>query len=172
MQLEQTTEQSETMSVDRAHESTSCHAWHEIEVFYDGDCPLCQREIAMLRRLDQQHRICFSNIAANDFDADSVSKTHTDLMAEIHGRLPDGTWVSGVEVFRRLYAAVGFRRIVSLTRLPVISQTLNFGYRWFARNRLKLTGRCSNDNGQCSLPSTPLRDAAAPTGEWVDEFQN
>ena len=33
-------------------------------------------------------------------------------MAQIHGRLPDGTWLQGVEVFRRLYAAIGFGSLV------------------------------------------------------------
>ena len=32
-------------------------------------------------------------------------------------RLPDGTWVEGVEVFRRLYAAVGFTRLAAVSRL-------------------------------------------------------
>ena len=57
----------------------------------------------------------------------------------------DGTWVTGVEVFRRLYAAVGFGPVVRLTRLPLIKQMLNVGYTVFAKNRLKLTGRCTEE---------------------------
>jgi predicted DCC family thiol-disulfide oxidoreductase YuxK len=30
---------------------------HEIEVFFDGDCPLCTQEMAALRRLDRAGRI-------------------------------------------------------------------------------------------------------------------
>jgi predicted DCC family thiol-disulfide oxidoreductase YuxK len=74
-----------------------------------------------------------------------------DLMASIHGRLPDGKIVKGVEVFRRLYAAVGFAPLVVLTRLPGISHLLDLAYRWFAKNRLRLTGRC-NDRA-CSTPA-------------------
>ena len=61
-------------------------------------------------------------------------------MERIHGRLPDGTLVEGVEVFRRLYAAVGFRWIVSLTRLPGVASLLDAAYGWFARRRLRLAG--------------------------------
>lgn len=123
----------------------------EIEVFFDGDCPLCQREIACLRRLDRRERIQFTNIAATEFIV-PPGRTFDQLMAEIQGRLPDGTWVSGVEVLRRLYAAVGCRWLVMPTRLPGISQMLDWGYRIFARNRLRLTGRC---NDACRLPVLP-----------------
>jgi hypothetical protein len=74
-----------------------------------------------------------------------------DLMSEIHGRLPDGTWVRGVEVFRRLYSAVGWGAVVSLSRLPLIRGMLDFGYRVFARNRLRLTGRCTPCEKSCRL---------------------
>lgn len=121
----------------------------DIEVFYDGDCPLCVREMRLLRRLDKRERIRFVNIAAESFDRSSVGVTWEALMDRIHARLPDGTLVEGVEVFRRLYAAVGFKSLVALTRLPGIAQLLDLGYRWFAKNRLRLTGRCAD--GACEL---------------------
>jgi predicted DCC family thiol-disulfide oxidoreductase YuxK len=125
------------------------------EVFYDGDCPLCMREIRLLRRLDRAGRILFTDIAAPDFDAASVGLEHATLMAKIHGRLPDGTWVEGVEVFRRLYDAVGLGPVVAITRVPGIRHALDAGYRWFANNRLSLTGRCAN--GTCEVPRAASR---------------
>jgi predicted DCC family thiol-disulfide oxidoreductase YuxK len=116
----------------------------EIEVFYDGDCPLCMREIRLLRRIDRRGKIRFTNIATEDFRADDYGIDLDEFMAEIHGRLPDGTWVRGVEVFRRLYSAVGCGPIVWLTRLPVIRGLLDGAYSTFARNRLRWTGRCSS----------------------------
>jgi len=65
-------------------------------------------------------------------------------MAQIHGRLPDGTWIRGVEVFRRLYSAVGWGWLVAVTRWPGIAQLMELGYRIFTRNRLRLTGRCTD----------------------------
>lgn len=119
---------------------------YEIEAFYDGGCPLCQREIKMLRRWDRQCKIRFTDIDIADFQPAAVGKSYEQLMAQMHGRLADGTWVQGVEVFRRLYAAVGFVRLVALSRLPVISQVLNLGYSVFAKNRLRLTGRCNQQS--------------------------
>jgi predicted DCC family thiol-disulfide oxidoreductase YuxK len=115
----------------------------DVEVFYDGDCPLCSREVRMLRRLDRRGRIRFTDIAAPGFDAAATGLDWAKLMSEIHGRLPGGEIIVGVEVFRRLYAAVGFRALVRISRWPIIAPLLDAAYRLFARNRLRLTGRCA-----------------------------
>lgn len=132
----------------------------DIEVFHDGACPLCMREIRMLQRRDRQRRIGFVDIAADGFDAASVGLTWQTLMDRIHGRLPDGRLVEGVEVFRRLYAAVGFGRLVALTRLPGIRQLFDVAYRLFARNRLRITGRCVD--GACEIHNKPRKLSANP----------
>lgn len=106
---------------------------YAIEMFYDGDCSLRMRETRIRQRLDRHQRLRFTNIAAPKFDASSVGKTQGELIAEMHGRLPDGSWITGVEVLRRLYSSVGLRPVVSLTRLPIIKQLLNAGYFVFAK---------------------------------------
>ena len=121
----------------------------QVEVFYDGECPLCLREIKMLRWMDRREQIRFTNIADSSFSTADYGKTMQEFMDEIQGRLPDGTWIIGVEVFRRLYAAVGLGAIVALTRLPGVSHSLDLGYRIFAKNRLRLTGRCNS--GKCKV---------------------
>lgn len=125
----------------------------DVEVFYDGACPLCVKEIAFLRRLDRERRIRFTDIAAADFDADAIGLPYDTLMRRIHARLPDGTIIEGVEVFRRLYGAVGWDALVSLTRLPGIAQTLDWAYERFAANRLRWTGRC-DPGGSCGATSS------------------
>lgn len=115
------------------------------EVFFDGACPLCRREVAALRRLEGgRGRIRFTDIEAPDFDPEAIGRTREELMARIHGRLPDGSLVTGVEVFRRLYAEVGFAPLVALTRLPGVRGLLDAAYSVFARNRLRITGRCTD----------------------------
>ena len=122
-----------------------------VEVFFDGECPLCTREIRMLQRKDRAARIQFTDIAAPGFEADTYGMTQADLMARIHGRLADGTWIEGVEVFRQLYAAIGWRTAAAITRLPGISHLVRLAYHLFAKNRLRLTGRCAPD-GACAVP--------------------
>jgi predicted DCC family thiol-disulfide oxidoreductase YuxK len=135
---------------------TSKYASHEgrFEVFYDGECPLCKREIDWLRKKDSRSLIQFTDIAAADFDPEAVGRSHSDLMARIHGRMPDGSVIEGFEVFRQLYSRIGFRRAVSLTRLPMIRSLLEASYRVFAKFRLPLTGRCTQaecNQGECRV---------------------
>lgn len=137
---------------------------HDIEVFFDGDCPLCRREINVLRRWDRREKIRFTDISSPDFQAAAVGLTDETLMAQMHGRLADGTWLRGVEVFRRMYAAVGFGPLVLLSRLPLVSQVLDWAYAVFARNRWRLTSRCTA--GGCSVKpvsvTLPVRETPPP----------
>lgn len=126
----------------------------DFEVFYDGACPICRREIAWLRKLDRENRVIFTDIANPKFDANAIGKTYQELMSEIHGRFPNGSIISGVEVFRQLYAAVGFTRLVSFSRWPIINPVLNFGYGCFAILRIWLPrSQCTDGACQWTLPS-------------------
>ena len=124
---------------------------YEVEVFYDGDCPLCVREIGLIRWMDRRGQIRFTDIAEGRFDATVYGKSHDELMAEIHGRDSAGRWLVGVEVFRRLYGAVGFGPLAAASRLPGVSHVLDAGYAFFAKRRLWLTGRCAD--GSCRVPN-------------------
>jgi len=139
-----------------------------VEVFFDGGCPLCVREIGMLKRWDRRHRIRFTDIDAPEFVAESYGKTYDDLMSRIQGRLPDGTWIEGVEVFRQLYTAVGLGPVIWVTRLPGISQLLTLGYSLFAKNRLRLTGRCQGKTcavGSLEAGVQSLEAGGSPRGQ-------
>ncbi|HKJ25325.1 MAG TPA: DUF393 domain-containing protein [Myxococcota bacterium] len=138
----------------------------QITVLYDGDCPLCTREIEMLRRRDPAGRFArFEDIAAPGFDAGRHGRTHAELMARIHGVLPDGTLVEGVEVFRRVYASVGLGWLVAPTGWPLLRPVFDAAYRWFARNRLRLTGRGEACDTHACVPPEPAASrerSAAP----------
>jgi len=122
------------------------------EVFFDGECPLCMREINMLRSLDRRGRLRFTDIAAPGFDPGPTGLSQAELMASIRGRMPSGELVEGVEVFRQLYGAVGFGPLIPLTRIFGVRHALDASYKVFARNRLRLTGRCTDET--CAIPES------------------
>ncbi len=134
-----------------ANSSTDCKA----EVFYDGECPLCLREINFIRWLDSADALRFTDITSSDFSADALGIDMTTLMAEIHGRDPSGDIITGVEVFRQLYGNVRrghflFGPLTWLSRAPGLSHVLDWFYQVFAKHRLKLTGRCND--ATCEVP--------------------
>ena len=122
----------------------------EFTLLYDGGCPLCSREVALLRRRDRgRGALGLVDIAAPGFDPARYGTDHATLMARIHGVLPDGTLVEGMEVFRRAYAAVGLGWLLAPSRWPLIGRGFDAAYRWFARNRLRLTGRAHECDAAC-----------------------
>lgn len=123
---------------------------HAITVLFDGQCPLCSREMRMIRRWDRLGRVGTIDITGPDFDPARFGLTHHAVMARIHGILPDGRVVEGMEVFRRIYRALGRGWIVAWTGWPVLKPIADVAYILFARNRLRLTGRCG-DNA-CRAP--------------------
>lgn len=146
----------------RADQGGADEVW-QVRILFDGECPLCAREIAFLRRLDRgRGRIAFEDIAAPGHDPSVYRLDSATLMARIHGVLPDGTIIEGVEVFRRAYTAVGWGALVAPTRWPGIRNLAEAAYRTFARNRLRWTGRApACEDGSCGLP--PTAGTAEPT---------
>jgi len=124
--------------------------WH-IRVLYDGECPLCSREIRFLASRDRgRGRIQFEDISHPSFDAGRYGLDAAQVMGRIHGVLPRGEIVEGVEVFRRAYTAVGLGWLLAPTRWPGLRRLADAAYRIFARNRLRWTGRSAPcDAGAC-----------------------
>jgi predicted DCC family thiol-disulfide oxidoreductase YuxK len=104
------------------------------EVFYDGGCPICKREIEMIRRKDKQQKLKLTDISGTSFRVPS-ELSFDQLMRSIHGKMPTGEYVVGVEVFRQIYRRLGFQRTVSLTQVSAIGFLLNAGYSVFAKLR-------------------------------------
>ena len=113
----------------------------KFEVFFDAQCPLCKKEIDMVRRMDVNNRLTLTDIAHENLDPQTVGKPLDTLMREIHGRHDDGSWVVGVEVFREIYGRVGFGKLTALSRWPIVRSILNVGYSCFAWPRYKLAVR-------------------------------
>jgi predicted DCC family thiol-disulfide oxidoreductase YuxK len=130
-----------------------------ILVLYDGACTLCSREIRLLERRDRgRGRIRFEDIADPSFDAGAYGLQPREVVARIHGVLPDGTVVRGMEVFRRAYAAVGLGWLLAPTGWRLLRPLTDLAYRIFARNRLRLTGRPRTcREGQCRITGAPAR---------------
>ena len=126
----------------------------EFTIFFDGDCPFCVREVQWLLRRSRGGRLAAIDIATPEFDAAAFGGSPESFMARIHGRRADGTMIDGMQVFREAYAAVGLGWLVAPTGWPILRPLFDVGYRWFARNRVRLGrifGRRCED-GRCAIP--------------------
>ncbi|KAK9810504.1 hypothetical protein WJX72_011884 [[Myrmecia] bisecta] len=121
-------------------------AW-EIRMLYDGDCPLCMREVNMLRRRDEgKGKIDFVDVASPDYDpADNAGISYKQAMGTIHALLPDGRVVTNIEVFRRLYEAVGLGWVYAITKYEPVAKAADAVYGVWAKYRLPITGRSDLD---------------------------
>ena len=127
----------------------------EFTVLIDGDCPLCKVEADLLRKLDRDRgRLELVDIAAPGFDAADYGTTYETVMGHIHGVKPDGSLVTGMEVFRRAYAAVGLGWLFGWTSWPGFRWLTDRAYNLFARYRLRLTGRADCATDRCRIPGT------------------
>ncbi|MBF2072565.1 MAG: DUF393 domain-containing protein [Synechococcales cyanobacterium C42_A2020_086] len=115
----------------------------QIKLLYDGECPLCVREVNFLRKRDAGRGLVeLVDIAADDYDpADHGGIDFETAMGRIHALLPDGTIVKNVEVFRRVYEILGMGWIYAITKLPVVGALADALYGLWADWRLRLTGR-------------------------------
>ena len=111
-----------------------------LALFHDGQCPLCRKEIAWLRRHPRSRLIHFIDIRDDDFCAEAWGQRFDDMLGKLHLRDATGHWFIGMDASRALYATLGHRRWVRLSSVPGVRGLLNIGYLGFARLRPWLTG--------------------------------
>lgn len=105
-----------------------------VTVWYDSQCPLCRREIALMRRLDRGQRIDF-------VDLDGASACPVDrsaMLARLHAR-EDGVLLSGAAAFVAMWRQIPLLRPLGLAaRLPWVLAALEQLYVGFLRIRPRL----------------------------------
>ena len=74
----------------------------QVTVWFDGDCPLCRREIALMRRLDRRGVIDFIDVATGE---GACPIDRAELLARFHAA-EDGRLVSGAEAFAAMWRAI------------------------------------------------------------------
>lgn len=135
-----------TANRDRAHDVNNPPApeW-KIKLLYDGDCPLCLREVNFLQKQDGGRGLVkFVNIADDSYrPEDNEGIDFETAMGRIHAILADGTVIQNVEVFRCIYDILGIGWIYAPTRWPIVGPLVDKLYGIWADWRLKVTGRPS-----------------------------
>ena len=99
------------------------------KVYYDESCYVCSFEINALRKRGEACGIEFVDISSSEFKPGDHGDYDYD--SEMVGKF-NGQETVGVETFRKMYEKMGFKKSVSLSRLPVVKQIFDVGYKIFA----------------------------------------
>lgn len=112
----------------------------------------------MVRRKDTSRQLLLTDISSSDFRA--TDRSLETLMREIHGRFPSGEYVVGVDVFREIYARLGFGAFVGISRVFGIRHLLGLGYRafsyWRFKAAMKRMDRLGKDCQSCRVDTADL----------------
>lgn len=107
----------------------------ELLVWFDGDCPLCRREIALMRRLDRRRAITFLDLAS---EGTACPIDRADLLARFHAR-ENGRLLSGAAAFAAMWRVIPLLRPLGLAaRNGRVLALLEAAYRRFLRLRPRL----------------------------------
>ena len=99
-----------------------------VTVWYDAGCPLCVREIALMRRLDRAGRIAIVDVT------DAAAQCPIDpaaMLARFHAT-EDGRLLSGAAAFAAMWRAIPLLRPLGLAaRWGPVERGLEWLYRRF-----------------------------------------
>ena len=129
-----------------------------LTLYFDGECPLCAREIRILRTRARPDRLQFVDISDEAFDAGSVGFTREDMESSLHASFEDGTWVKGLDATLWSWRAAGLGAWAAPLSWRLTRPLLNIGYRLFCRWRPHLawlphpdgSARCQSES--CEVP--------------------
>ncbi|WFS17414.1 DUF393 domain-containing protein [Pseudomonas sp. 905_Psudmo1] len=135
-------------------------------LYFDGDCPLCAREIRLLSRHASPQRLLLVDISAADFDPLPLGLSLTAMQNRLHARWADGTWLLGLDASLWSWEAAGLGAWVAPLRWRLLRPLLEWGYRLFCRLRPHLArlphpdgaARCRKGDS-CSTQRPPSADA-------------
>jgi predicted DCC family thiol-disulfide oxidoreductase YuxK len=113
--------------------------------------------MAAFRRRDVHARMEFVDIAQEDFEAADYGLDAARVQAVMHVRMADGRIVTEVPAIEKIWRALPWRVESAFLRyvlkVPGMHFLAGIFYRWFARNRYRLTGRCTAEG--CSIDRKP-----------------
>lgn len=78
-----------------------------LTLYFDGNCPLCAREIKILRRHATEGRLLFIDLNSAEFDAKALGFTFEHMQSVLHARFADGRWVEGLDATLWSWRAAG-----------------------------------------------------------------
>lgn len=109
-----------------------------LTVFYDGQCPLCSKEMLSLKKHDKHNQIKIVDIHEDEFSTTYPDVDFHKAMRILHGTY-QGKLLLGLEVTHRAWTLVGKGFWVAPLNWPVIKTVSHWIYLGVAKYRLQIS---------------------------------
>jgi predicted DCC family thiol-disulfide oxidoreductase YuxK len=117
---------------------------HNLSCFHDGECPICNIEIDVMKKLDCHGNINWVDISKDKAALNKAGISYSQAMTKLYVLDEQNNIMhSGVKGFLEVWKQLAYyRRLVPIVEgVPFAIPVLNFFYAIFARYRLVLTGK-------------------------------
>jgi predicted DCC family thiol-disulfide oxidoreductase YuxK len=111
----------------------------KLTLYYDGLCPLCQAEILFLSRRNHAGLLSFVDVNSSQYSVEAVGVSCQQALDSMYAQYDDGELINGVDVFSAAYQRANLPTLAWLFSRPSLRPMLNWGYRFFTRNRHRIS---------------------------------
>lgn len=102
-----------------------------VEVYFDGSCPMCRREIAVYQNITPDQPIAWVDVSKPDTPLPQ-GQSKEQLMARFHTRTVQGELLSGAAAFVHVWAQLpGWRVLAWLAKVPGMLWLMEKAYNGF-----------------------------------------
>lgn len=109
-----------------------------VEVYFDGSCPMCRREIAVYQNITPDQPIAWVDVSKPDTPLPQ-GQSKEQLMARFHTRTAQGELLSGAAAFVHVWAQLpGWRVLAWLAKVPGMLWLMEKAYTGFLPVRPKI----------------------------------
>lgn len=114
-----------------------------IDVFYDGKCGLCSREIGHYRDIAPENTFQWHDITKDSSGLEAMGIDYASGLKRLHATDSNGNLYIGIDAFLLIWAQLRrWKYLAVLGGLPIIRQLIRLSYALFADWKFKNTSHC------------------------------
>lgn len=124
----------------------------KLTVLYDGNCPLCYREIVHYKKKDKSNLLKCIDIAHPDFNIDDYGLNMEEVELKLHAIDESGTIFTGIDTFIEIWRRIpGFTFFTKITQNKLLRPTFDLFYIGFAKYIRPNLPKRGCHSGACEL---------------------
>ena len=108
-------------------------------LFYDGNCPICQRNRKILKNMIKKIILNLSIFITLPRIEEFKVLNKESAQGKIHALTSSGNLLSGVDAIHAAYTSVGLYLWVFWIKWPIFNYIAKIMYKYIAKNRLRIS---------------------------------